>query len=85
MQKTKGDTKWLFNSIVKPTTKFLMILKSLRTFVVSISTIEADSILSMKRIFTTTPVMFGELLTIATAVVVEKITKGINAHENMAS
>jgi hypothetical protein len=84
MQKTKGETKWLFNSIVKPTTKFLTISKSLRTFVVSISTIEADSILSMKRIFTTTAVMFGERLLIAIGITVEKIIKG-STNENMAS
>jgi hypothetical protein len=81
MQKTKGETKWLFNSIAKPTTKFLMILKSLKIFVVSISTIAAGSILSMKRICTMLQVMCGEHLLRLTAT---KNLKG-STNENMAS
>jgi len=85
MQKTKGETKWLFNSIVKPTTKFLMILKSLRTFVVSISTIVVASIHSMKQTYITTTVTFGEHLAIVTIENIKRKIRGIRTNENMAS
>jgi hypothetical protein len=82
MQSNKGKLKWLFSLIAKPTTKFLTISNDSRTFVVSILTIAEAFFLSMKRIFTTTAVMFGvhSLKLIATTKV-----KGINTNENMAS
>jgi len=60
MQSNKGEIKWLFNSIVKPTIKFLTILSVLRTSVVSILTTAVTSFLSTRRISTTTQVMRGE-------------------------
>jgi hypothetical protein len=84
MQSNKGSITWLFNLIVKPTTKFLTILKILKTFVVSILTTAEAFILSMKRISTTTQVMCGEHLLIAIANIKRKI-KGIDTNENMAS
>jgi len=82
MQSNKGKLKWLFSLIAKPTTKFLTISKSLRTFAVSILTIAEAFFLLMKRISTTTAVMFGEHL--QTAIASIKI-RGQNTNENMAS
>ena len=82
MQKTKGETKWLFSLIAKPTTKFLTILNDSRTFVVSILITAEAFILSMKRISTTTAVMCGEHLLKAIANI---RIKGHNTNENMAS
>jgi len=83
MQKTKGETKWLFNSTVKPTTRFLMISKSLRTFVVSILTTVEDSIHSMKQTYITTTVMFGEHLAIVTIENIKRKIRGTRTNECM--
>ena len=78
----RGLEKWQFNSIVKPTIRFLLILNDSKTFVASIVTTAVTFILSMKRISTITAVMFGEHLLKVTANI--KI-RGVSTDENMAS
>jgi len=85
MQNTKGDTKWLLNLTAKPTTRFLMISKSLRTFVVSILTTVEASIHSMKQTYITTTVTFGEHLAIVTIENIKRKIRGTRTNENMAS